>query len=240
MTISKPTLWEVDNGAVYCTDHLGISARSSGRDLSGQPIQEMQPEEDIHWRCETCGRDHEEVAAGAPHHEACDDSMCAGFRGVPDGHYIKCSKKVSGLADAALPLSEEDWGSERQIKAEVAFQDALAEVLGEKAWEEFATFTFKATTEEMVAKGLALLAVSGLDTVIEQLRDLKSECIKDRKELQAEDAKTKRYDEDGHRLTNCCGAFSTFFEDGTLYCKKCYTEVSPGEGDGSDDLPPTA
>jgi len=46
----------------------------------------------------------------------------------------------------------------------------------------------------------------------------------------------KKYDSDGHRLTNCCGAFSTFMEGEVLCCKACYREVSFGEGDGSDDL----
>ncbi len=52
----------------------------------------------------------------------------------------------------------------------------------------------------------------------------------------------KKYDSDGHRLTNCCGAFSTFMEGErgeVLCCKACYREVSFGEGDGSDDLPST-
>jgi hypothetical protein len=33
------------------------------------------------------------------------------------------------------------------------------------------------------------------------------------------------YNEDGMRMTNCCGACSTFDEDGTLYCKACYQPV---------------
>jgi len=47
---------------------------------------------------------------------------------------------------------------------------------------------------------------------------------------------TKKYDSDGHRLTNCCGAFSTFMEGQGQCCKACSREVSVGEGDGSDDL----
>jgi hypothetical protein len=46
----------------------------------------------------------------------------------------------------------------------------------------------------------------------------------------------KTYDTDGHRLTNCCGAFSTFMDGEVLCCKACYQEVSLGEGDGSDDV----
>ena len=42
------------------------------------------------------------------------------------------------------------------------------------------------------------------------------------------------YNEDGMRMTNCCGACSTFDEDGTLYCKACYQPVEFGEGDGNE------
>lgn len=48
-------------------------------------------------------------------------------------------------------------------------------------------------------------------------------------------AQTKRYADDGCRLTDCCGAYSTFF-DGELACKKCYEDVEFGEGDGSEYL----
>lgn len=38
----------------------------------------------------------------------------------------------------------------------------------------------------------------------------------------------------GHhmRLTDCCGAYSTYAHDGALSCKACWHEVEPGEGDG--------
>ena len=44
----------------------------------------------------------------------------------------------------------------------------------------------------------------------------------------------KRYNEDGMRMTDCCGACSTYDEFGELYCKACYTVVGIGEGDGSE------
>ena len=48
----------------------------------------------------------------------------------------------------------------------------------------------------------------------------------------------KKFDsEDGGRLTDCCGCYSTFDQDGGLYCKACYRYVSFGEGDGSEALP---
>lgn len=49
-----------------------------------------------------------------------------------------------------------------------------------------------------------------------------------------------RYDESGHRLTDCCGAFSTYMDGDVLCCKKCYWEVPVGQGDGTetrDDRP---
>lgn len=42
---------------------------------------------------------------------------------------------------------------------------------------------------------------------------------------------TKRYDDEGMRLTDCCGAYSTYFDD-VLACKACYKEVEIGMGDG--------
>jgi hypothetical protein len=50
-------------------------------------------------------------------------------------------------------------------------------------------------------------------------------------------AKQKQYNDEGMRLTDCCGACSTFDESGNLYCKACFKGVSEGEGDGCDYLP---
>ena len=51
---------------------------------------------------------------------------------------------------------------------------------------------------------------------------------------------SKRYNEEGMRLTDCCGAYSSFYEVDnigyidTLLCKKCGERVDNGEGDGSE------
>lgn len=37
------------------------------------------------------------------------------------------------------------------------------------------------------------------------------------------------------RLTDCCQAYSTFFDD-ELVCKVCYHSVEFGEGDGSESV----
>lgn len=42
-----------------------------------------------------------------------------------------------------------------------------------------------------------------------------------------------KYDEDGMRMTDCCGAASTYME-GQLCCKACYNLVDFGEGDGTE------
>ena len=47
---------------------------------------------------------------------------------------------------------------------------------------------------------------------------------------------TKKYDpENGCRLTDCCGAYSTFMDD-DLCCKACFNTVEFGEGDGSEHI----
>lgn len=49
----------------------------------------------------------------------------------------------------------------------------------------------------------------------------------------------KRYNESGIRLTDCCGAYSTF-HDSALCCRKCMREVGSGEGDGLERKPAAA
>ena len=58
------------------------------------------------------------------------------------------------------------------------------------------------------------------------------------------ETRAPRYDTSGLRLTDCCGAFSTYMDDGegdvVLCCKQCYNEVPIGQGDGTvtrDDPP---
>jgi len=47
----------------------------------------------------------------------------------------------------------------------------------------------------------------------------------------------KKYNDDGMRLTDCCGAYSTYAHDGQLCCKKCWRAVSDGQGDGTEINP---
>jgi len=43
---------------------------------------------------------------------------------------------------------------------------------------------------------------------------------------------------EGMRLTDCCGACSTFDGEGILYCKSCGEAVGVGQGDGCEYLEP--
>ncbi len=64
MTISDTTVYLCDNGAAYCGRHLGMTARYSGHDISGQPIQPVTPDVVREAQrygydvpvCETCGQ----------------------------------------------------------------------------------------------------------------------------------------------------------------------------------------
>lgn len=56
-------LYFTDNGAVLCGDHLGMTAKYSGRDISGQKIEKVTPEDAAEakthgWaiECERCGK----------------------------------------------------------------------------------------------------------------------------------------------------------------------------------------
>lgn len=44
MRIDDGTIYLTDNGAAYCGAHLGYTARATGRDISGQPIEPVTPD----------------------------------------------------------------------------------------------------------------------------------------------------------------------------------------------------
>jgi hypothetical protein len=53
----------------------------------------------------------------------------------------------------------------------------------------------------------------------------------------------RKYSSEGHRLTDCCGAYSTYSQDGEyelLCCKVCWREVPDGQGDGTEYETPIA
>lgn len=45
MRIHDQAIYLGDNGRCYCGEHLGITARLTGRDLSGQPVYRVTPED---------------------------------------------------------------------------------------------------------------------------------------------------------------------------------------------------
>jgi len=60
MRTNADSVYLTDNGAAYCGAHLGMTAQITGRDISGQPIYKIKPEDvkDIGFpiACETCGK----------------------------------------------------------------------------------------------------------------------------------------------------------------------------------------
>lgn len=61
------------------------------------------------------------------------------------------------LAQAARPITDDDWGSDRQIEAENAFFDYVKTQLPVPLWDELEAYCLKATTDEMVDEALRLL-----------------------------------------------------------------------------------
>lgn len=64
MRIQPDTIYLTDNGRALCGDHLGSSARYTGRDISGQKIEAVTPADVREMRsvygveiaCESCGK----------------------------------------------------------------------------------------------------------------------------------------------------------------------------------------
>jgi hypothetical protein len=67
------------------------------------------------------------------------------------------------MAKAARPVSDSEWGSDRQITAENKFCAALERYLKPAGWEHFEDYALKATTEEMLDCGLMLAARAAPD-----------------------------------------------------------------------------
>ena len=45
MKIQSEAIYLGDNGRAYCGEHLGMTAKHTGRDISGQPIYKVKPED---------------------------------------------------------------------------------------------------------------------------------------------------------------------------------------------------
>ena len=73
MRVNDSTIYLTDNGAAYCGAHLGQTARTTGRDISGQPIEPVTPELAkealaMGWEvaCESCGKKASLLVAVSP------------------------------------------------------------------------------------------------------------------------------------------------------------------------------
>ena len=65
--------------------------------------------------------------------------------------------EMKKMAAAALPIDDDEWGSERQVEAANAFFIALEKCLPKCYMDDVEEYALKATTEEMVAYGMATL-----------------------------------------------------------------------------------
>ena len=61
------------------------------------------------------------------------------------------------LAKVARCVSDDDWGTPRQIRAENAFFDFVKEQLDDEVWERLEGYCLKATTDEMIDEALRLV-----------------------------------------------------------------------------------
>jgi hypothetical protein len=61
------------------------------------------------------------------------------------------------LAKDALPINDDDWGSDRQIDAENLFFNEVEKVLDAETFAAFENYCLKATTDERVEEALRLL-----------------------------------------------------------------------------------
>jgi hypothetical protein len=62
-SVNPSALYLGDNGRCYCGAHLGMTASMTGRDLSGQQVMRLRPEDvrdadamGFDPRCEQCGK----------------------------------------------------------------------------------------------------------------------------------------------------------------------------------------
>jgi hypothetical protein len=63
-TADPEAIYLVDNGAAYCGSHLGYTAQTTGRDISGQRVMRVSADDAAWWKqhnqagnlpmCETC------------------------------------------------------------------------------------------------------------------------------------------------------------------------------------------
>jgi hypothetical protein len=73
-------VYETDNGRVLCHAHLGLSAKHTGYDISGQQIRKVTPD----WECEECHWRSRHLDQCAECSEPASDCLCNGGERDPD------------------------------------------------------------------------------------------------------------------------------------------------------------
>lgn len=134
-------------------------------------IVEMEDDPDIEhdWQWREEYRAHQDMGDLGIRYEAWAYELTCGALGDPNEvfglvvvqrHPIRVPlKPIDGrktLEQLAKETQFEIWGTDRQIKAQNAFCDALKAVLSPEEWEDFESYAHKATTEELVAEGMRL------------------------------------------------------------------------------------
>jgi len=66
-------------------------------------------------------------------------------------------EKLYKLAQAARPLDQADWGSERQVTAQNTFFEYVESHMHPLAFAELEDFALKATTDEMIDQAIKWL-----------------------------------------------------------------------------------
>ncbi len=67
--------------------------------------------------------------------------------------------ELNAMGDAARPVDQDDWGSERQVAAQNAFFNRVEAILPADRFEELDAYCMKANTDEMVDEALRMVAL---------------------------------------------------------------------------------
>lgn len=71
--------------------------------------------------------------------------------------------EINALAEAARPVDDKDWGSDRQNDAQNAFFAAVEKILNADERETLDDFCMKATTEEMIDEAITMVSANAID-----------------------------------------------------------------------------
>lgn len=104
------------------------------------------------------GTDADESGIGD--HEWDDDSeaMCFACNHSGTVREFEAARSLATLAQAARPIDDKDWGSERQIAAENAFCAYVETLMHPMVFDEWSVYALKATTDEMIDWALKALS----------------------------------------------------------------------------------